>query len=63
MARLYSELHQNILDVFNEYGVQIMLPNYRSDRAEPAIVPKERWYAPPAESPDEAQENNKEIST
>ena len=53
LAGLYSELHQNILDVFNEYGVQIMSPNYKADRAEPAIVPKERWYAPPAKSPDE----------
>ena len=49
MAVFYSELHHNILDVFNEYGVQIMSPNYEADRAEPAIVPKERWYAPPAE--------------
>ena len=52
MGGLYSELHQNILDVFNEYGVQIMSPNYEADRAEPAIVPKERWYAPPAEPPE-----------
>lgn len=48
MDVLYSELHQNILDVFNEYGVQIMSPNYVADRAESAIVPKEHWYAPPA---------------
>ncbi len=26
MPRLYTALHQNILDVFNEYGVQIMTP-------------------------------------
>ena len=49
MARFYTELHQNILDIFNEYGVQIMSPNYISDKPEPTIVPKERWYAPPAE--------------
>ncbi len=54
MASFYAGLHQNILDVFNEYGVQIMSPNYESDRSEPAIVPKERWYAPPAEPPGEA---------
>ena len=47
MTIFYSELHQNILDVFNEYGVQIMSPNYVADRAEPAIVTKERWYVPP----------------
>jgi len=57
MAHLYSELHKNILDVFNDYGVQIMSPNYVTDRAEPAIVPKERWYAPPAKPPDEVQED------
>jgi len=53
MAAFYSELHQNIQDAFNEYGVQIMSPNYEADRAEPAVVPKERWYAPPAEPPGE----------
>ena len=56
MASFYSELHQNILDVFNEYGVQIISPNYEADRAEPAIVPKERWYAPPAKPKDEEKE-------
>jgi len=54
MAGAYSDLHERILDVFNEYGVQIMSPNYEADRAEPAIVPKERWYAPPAISQDKA---------
>jgi len=53
MVVFYSELHQNILDVFNEYGVQIMSPNYVADRAEPAIVTKERYYAPPAKPPGE----------
>ena len=51
MTDFYSELHQNILDAFNEYGVQIMSPNYVADRAESAIVTKERWYAPPAKPP------------
>jgi small-conductance mechanosensitive channel len=55
MGAFYSGLHQNILDVFNEYGVQIMSPNYEADRSEPAIVTKERWYAPPAEPPSEAK--------
>jgi small-conductance mechanosensitive channel len=48
MPRLYSELHQNIQDAFNEYGVQIMSPNYVTDRAVPTFVPKEDWYAAPA---------------
>ncbi len=45
MNRLYSELHRNILDQFNEYGVQIMTPAYESDSASPKVVPKERWYS------------------
>ncbi|MCJ7542798.1 MAG: mechanosensitive ion channel family protein [Desulfobacterales bacterium] len=53
MTVFYSELHQNILDVFNEYSVQIMSPNYVADRAERAIVTKERWYAPPAKLTDD----------
>jgi small-conductance mechanosensitive channel len=48
METLYSDLHRNILDVFNEYEVQIMTPAYRGDPAEPKIVPKEQWYAAPA---------------
>jgi small-conductance mechanosensitive channel len=52
MARIYSELHKNIQDAFNEYGVQIMSPAYESDPDRPKIVPKDRWYAPPAKTPD-----------
>ena len=48
MAQTYSELHQNIQDAFNEYGVEILSPNYEADRVRPTLVPKERWYAPPA---------------
>jgi small-conductance mechanosensitive channel len=51
MARLYTELHRNILDLFNEYGVQIMTPAYEGDPAEPKVVAKEDWYAPPARPP------------
>jgi small-conductance mechanosensitive channel len=48
MMALYTALHRNILDVFNEYGVAIMTPAYRSDPEQPKLVPKEHWYAPPA---------------
>jgi small-conductance mechanosensitive channel len=48
MLFLYAELHRNILDVFNEYGVQIMTPAYIADPAEPKVVEKEQWYAAPA---------------
>ncbi len=48
MPRLYTALHRNILDVFNEYGVQIMTPAYEGDPAEPKLVPREAWYQAPA---------------
>jgi small-conductance mechanosensitive channel len=52
MLALYAELHRNILDVFNKYGVQIMTPAYEGDPAEPKVVPVEHWYTKPAR-PDE----------
>jgi small-conductance mechanosensitive channel len=48
MPRLYSSLHRNIQDVFNEYGVQIMTPNYEADPEKPKLVPPDQWYAAPA---------------
>jgi len=51
MLALYSGLHKNILDVFNEYGVQIMTPAYRADTEPPKIVPREQWFSPPAVRP------------
>ena len=48
MARLYTALRRNVLDVFNEYGVQIMTPAYEGDPAVPKIVPKDQWFRPPA---------------
>jgi small-conductance mechanosensitive channel len=53
MERIYSALHKNIQDAFNEYGVQIMSPNYLADRESPTTVPKKRWYAAPAKKPGE----------
>jgi small-conductance mechanosensitive channel len=50
--QLYSALHRNILDVFNEYGVQIMTPAYERDPLEPKIVRREDWFAAPAQSAD-----------
>jgi small-conductance mechanosensitive channel len=52
MGRVYSRLHQNILDLFNEYGVQIMTPSYESDPQEAKIVAQNRWYSAPARPPD-----------
>jgi small-conductance mechanosensitive channel len=41
-------LHANIQDAFNEYGVQIMSPNYEADPGAPKVVPPSRWYSAPA---------------
>jgi len=46
--RLYTELHRNILDVFNEHNVQIMTPAYVADPSEPKVVARENWYRAPA---------------
>jgi small-conductance mechanosensitive channel len=51
-ARLLSDLHASIQDVFNEYGVQILSPNYIADPHEAKVVPPEKWYAAPAQRPD-----------
>ena len=53
MIQLYSALHGNILDVFNEYGVAIMTPAYEGDPEQPKVVPKDQWYATPAVPPAE----------
>lgn len=45
-----NELHANIQDVFNEYGVQIMSPHYEADPGQPQVVPKQQWFAAPARS-------------
>jgi small-conductance mechanosensitive channel len=51
MPALYSALHANIQDVFNEHGVQIMSPAYEADPVGPKIVPPEKWYEAPAKKP------------
>jgi len=48
MRATYTDLHRHILDVFNEYGVQIMTPAYEGDPQEPKVVPKHQWYLAPA---------------
>jgi small-conductance mechanosensitive channel len=55
MAQLYTELHRNILDVFNEHGVQIMTPAYVADTPQPKVVPREQWFEAPAEPPSTSQ--------
>jgi small-conductance mechanosensitive channel len=46
LQRIYSELHANIQDVFNENGVQIMSPAYVADPEKPKLVPPESSGAP-----------------
>ena len=55
MEHLYAELHRNILDVFNEYGVQIMTPSYEEDPEQPKVVARDNWFAAPASQPAEGR--------
>jgi small-conductance mechanosensitive channel len=50
-AEILHHLHGHIQDVFNEYGVQIMSPHYMMDPSQPQVVPKDKWYTPPARPP------------
>jgi small-conductance mechanosensitive channel len=52
-AEVLHRLHANIQDVFNAHGVQIMSPHYVLDPKEPQVVPKDKWFAPPAKAPEE----------
>ena len=47
-----SELHAHIQDVFNEYGVQIMSPNFVNQPEQKVWVAKDDWYSAPAEATD-----------
>jgi len=51
MLPMYGALHRHILDVFNEYGVQIMTPAYEGDPEQPKIVAPKDWFTAPATPP------------
>ncbi|HMN75847.1 MAG TPA: mechanosensitive ion channel [Burkholderiaceae bacterium] len=51
MNLLKTELHGQVLDVFNEHGVQIMTPAYESDPEMPKVVAKSNWFEAPASRP------------
>jgi small-conductance mechanosensitive channel len=56
-AEVLANLHANIQDVFNEYGVQIMSPHYLGDPDGAKVVHRKDWYAAPATPPtDRARE-------
>jgi small-conductance mechanosensitive channel len=51
LPQRYADLHRNVLDVFNEYGVQIMTPAYEGDPEVPKVVPQDKWFVTPARAP------------
>ncbi len=53
LAGVRSVLHSHIQDVFNQFGVQIMSPDFISQPEQPVIVTKPNWFAPPAEEKQE----------
>lgn len=47
-----SDVHANILDVFNEHGVQIMTPAFEGQPEGRLVVPRSQWFAAPAKPED-----------
>jgi hypothetical protein len=47
-AAVLSRLHEQILDIFNEHGVQIMSPHFDGQPAHPTLVDRANWFAEPA---------------
>ncbi len=43
-----SRLHAEIQDAFNEFGVQIMSPNFEAQPDRKVWVPRDQWHAEPA---------------
>ena len=48
---ILSELHGHIQDEFNTHGVQIMSPHFAFQPKSNVVIPKENWFAEPAEKP------------
>jgi len=46
LFKYYTELHEHILDLFNENNVQIMAPAYEGDPQTPKVISKEQWNMP-----------------
>ena len=47
---ILSELHGQIQDAFNEYGVQIMSPHFEAQPETAIVVPESDWHKPPLAS-------------
>lgn len=52
LAEARNALYSHIQDVFNEFNVQIMSPNFVLQPDDAVRVPKENWYAAPAIPPE-----------
>lgn len=50
-AKAMSQLNANVVDVFNENGVQIMSPHYMADPPQPQIVPPAGSWGEPQPQP------------
>lgn len=50
-VEIQSALHASILDVFNEYGAQIMSPHFRGQPEGEVVVPESDWFRAPARAP------------
>ncbi len=46
-----NQLHQNIVDVFNAHGVQLLSPHFMQEPAQSHVVPREKWFTAPAKQP------------
>ncbi|HYP71084.1 MAG TPA: mechanosensitive ion channel domain-containing protein [Variovorax sp.] len=56
-AEVMQLLHSNLLDVFNEHGVQIMSPHYFADPSQAKVVPRDQWWTAPAEKRGESRKS------
>lgn len=54
-ALVKTKLHGHIQDVFNEFGVQIMSPNFIAQPDQAVLVAKAHWYQAPAKAPDKPE--------
>jgi small-conductance mechanosensitive channel len=43
-----SNLHSNIQDAFNEFGVQIMSPHYMVQPERSVVIPRSKWHQSPS---------------
>ena len=55
LAEARNELHSNIQDVFNEFNVQIMSPNFVMQPEGAVVVTEDNCYAASAEKPENKQ--------